>query len=128
MRLKYKKGPLLLRRDGILDYQRRLAALLRRDLPLVEASPTLTGALDDPPPVVSGKALKHLEDTLDGVTCAYTAWRAWRDGIALCEVFGNATDGHIAVPSLRFDSRFGVSRSEARPSNHQTARPEPVEG
>ena len=108
-RLKYKKGPLPLRREGIHDYQRRLAALLKRDLPAVAASPTVLAAFDDGGPELGARQLKHLEDTLDALTCAHAAWRAWRDGIAPSEVFGNATNGHIAVPGLRFDARFNGS-------------------
>ena len=105
-RLKYKKGPLPLRREGIHDYQRLLAALLKRDLPAVAASPSVLAAFDGGGPVLGARQLKHLEDTLDGLTCAYAAWRAWREGLHPCEVFGNATDGHIVVPGLRFDPRF----------------------
>lgn len=105
-RLPYKKGRLAERRNGLRTYQRRLRQLLARDLPLVGAADSVRMVMNESALLAGGRGLKHLEDTLDGLTCAYAAWRAWRDGIEPADVFGDAPTGAITIPGLRFDPRF----------------------
>ena len=105
-RLQYKKGRLGQKRDGLRLYQGHLRELLREEMPLVLASEPVRLRLHESSLNTGGAGLKHLEDALDGLTCAYAAWRAWRDGIGPPDVFGDPETGAITIPGLRFDPRF----------------------
>jgi predicted RNase H-like nuclease len=105
-RILYKKGPLIQRREGIRLYQRRLHELLAADLPLVATSQPFRDLVDPGAVLVGGAGLKHLEDKMDGLTCAYAAWRAYRDGIEMTDVFGDPRFGAIVIPGMGLDSRF----------------------
>jgi predicted RNase H-like nuclease len=123
-RMKYKKGPLAARRSVFADYQSHLRALAETLSPHLTQSSVLREILA--PAAIPGAArpLKQLEDRLDAVICALMAYAAWRDGIERCEVFGSARDGCIAVPGLRFDSRFGALHALrcAHPHQREDAR------
>lgn len=45
-----------------------------------------------------GRGLKALEDSLDALVCAYTAYFHWYHNGAMTQVFGSVADGYIAVP------------------------------
>lgn len=47
---------------------------------------------------LTGRALKAYEDTLDAITCAYTAAYLWHHGPALTRVYGSIAEGHIMTP------------------------------
>lgn len=55
---------------------------------------------------MKGAARKAHEDRLDAITCAALAYVSWRDGLAPCEIIGDAITGYIAVPGLHRDPRF----------------------
>jgi predicted RNase H-like nuclease len=98
-RIPYKKGTIVRRRSGLQLLQGHLGALLARDLPVVARHPLARAAIDPAlPSVLRGRALKHLEDQLDGLTCAYTAYHLWRHGEAGTEQYGGWEDGSIVVP------------------------------
>ncbi len=109
-RLLYKKGRLSARRTGLAGYQSLLATLLERDLPGVAASLELHALLGEGSLIGGGRALKHVEDQLDALTCAYAAFIAWRDGITPEEVFGSHPDGYIVVPGMHRDTRLAPIR------------------
>jgi predicted RNase H-like nuclease len=70
---------------------------------LAEATPPLGGLdalLTDDPAALRGRALKAYEDTLDAITCAYTAYYLWHHGPARTRVYGTIADGHILTPPL----------------------------
>ena len=61
--------------------------------------PDVARALDPHTTAAKGRALKRLDDTLDGLTCALAAWLAWRNPGAW-ETIGDHT-GYIIVPRER---------------------------
>ncbi len=105
-RIKYKpKWGVTQRRLGLAELQSRLDTILAAEMPSVAADPRVAALLREPPGPLRGRALKHLEDQLDALTCLLAAFYAWRDGVAECEVFGDAATGYIAVPGLHRDAR-----------------------
>ncbi|MBI2765128.1 MAG: DUF429 domain-containing protein [Chloroflexi bacterium] len=107
-RLKYKKGRLAGRLLAFVAYQAHLRGFAERTAPGLAENRAIAALLDPAAIPAAGRALKAHEDQLDALTCALVACRAWRDGVAACEIFGSAAAGYIAVPGLRFDSRFGA--------------------
>jgi len=85
------------RREVMQEYQRHLRALLERAAPGVLGSDDVRRALaPETAASARGAALKRLDDTLDGITCAVAAWLLWRqpDG---WETIGDLT-GYIVAP------------------------------
>ena len=102
-RLPYKPKPgrdVAFRRNAMREYQRHLRTLMEREAPGALASPDVRLALD-PQSVTTarGRALKRLDDTLDGLTCALAAWLAWRVPEAW-EMLGDMS-GHMVMPRER---------------------------
>ena len=85
------------RREAMRKYQNCLETLLAKEAPHVLDDPQVARALS-PETVVSarGAALKRLDDTLDGLTCAIAAWLAWRIP-SDWEVIGDL-NGYIIAP------------------------------
>lgn len=75
-------------------YQQLLATLQHATPPLLGAADLLTTDLTQ----LRGHALKAHEDTLDAVTCAYTASYLWYHGPAFTRVYGSIEEGHILTP------------------------------
>jgi predicted RNase H-like nuclease len=96
--IKYKKGRLAERRQGLIRY---------RDL-ILSVLPTLEPKLDLATPLAqvptTGVALKALEDQLDSLICAYVAAHWWYWGLERNLVVGAADpavcaiEGYIIVP------------------------------
>ena len=78
-------------RDGLARLATLLATLEVAEPPLV--APTV--AVDE---TVRGRALKDLEDLLDGRFCAWTALTWATRGPTAFRIFGDAATGHIVVP------------------------------
>ena len=97
--LKYKKGPVAIRKLALAKYQTHLVGLLRGELPLVLAAAPVQEALAPEALAAKGKALKNLEDRLDALTCAYVAHHCWRYGPPGFRVFGCSEHGCIVVPT-----------------------------
>lgn len=99
--IKYKKGRVACRRCG----QRKLAKKIRHHLCGSSASPRLhpNDALDsllhEPDPILKGRRLKHREDRLDALICAYTA--AWLDAERPLLGLGQVGAGVMLAPHLR---------------------------
>lgn len=99
--IKYKKGRVACRRRG----QRKLAKKIRHHLCSADANPRLhpNDKLDDllhePDPILKGRYLKHREDRLDALICAYTA--AWLDAERPLLGLGQAGAGVMLAPRLR---------------------------
>ena len=67
------------RRNAMREYQGHLRALMEREAAGALASADVLRALDPQTATMAkGRALKRLDDTLDGLTCALAAWLAWR--------------------------------------------------
>jgi predicted RNase H-like nuclease len=96
-RIKYKKGTLAQKREGIHALQEHLRVLLKPHRAVLDAA-GVHAALAPVNSTVGGGALKHLEDKLDAMTCAYVAYHAWTHGSAGIRVFGDAESGYILVP------------------------------
>lgn len=96
-RLKYKKGNLAARRDGLRIFQAHLEALFE-DHSLVLAAPGVRAALATAATEGNGRSLKRIEDMLDALTCAYVVYHAWKHGPTRSRVFGDAESGYILVP------------------------------
>ncbi len=97
--LKYKKGHVDTRREALRTYQRLLSAELAA-FPAVGIDSRLVAVLDPGVTEARGRALKHLEDQLDALTCALVAYRCWLLGPAGYSVFGCARHGYIVTPGL----------------------------
>ena len=85
------------RRDVMQQYQGHLQALIKRDAPGVLDHPDVVLALDsETAQNARGVALKRLDDTLDGLTCALAAWLIWMQP-ERWEMIGDL-NGYIVVP------------------------------
>jgi predicted RNase H-like nuclease len=91
--IKYKKGKVAERRSELS----RLRQCILTHLPVHNPSLMLPA---DALPVVPqrGIDLKHLEDRLDSLICAYVAAHWWAWGDARNQVLGDETTGYIIVP------------------------------
>ena len=99
--IKYKKGRVACRRRG----QRKLAKKIRKHLCGTSANPRLRpndpldSLLHEPNPILKGRHLKHREDRLDALICAYTA--AWLDAKRPLLGLGQVGAGVMLAPRLR---------------------------
>jgi len=96
-RIKYKKGTLAQKREGLHELQEHLRVLLKPHRAVLDAA-AVQAALAPVGTTAGGRSLKHLEDKLDALTCAYVAYHAWTYGSAGTRVFGDAESGYILVP------------------------------
>jgi predicted RNase H-like nuclease len=95
--LKYKKGSVAQKRRGLALLRQFLIDLAGGSRGWVE-SRLLHSVAGRDLQNLRGAALKHYEDTLDAMFCAYLAWHCWRWGAARNEVFGSLAEGYIVVP------------------------------
>lgn len=97
--IKYKKGRPKERLNGL----RQLAAHIRRDLhtrrPQLRLS-HLVGQLCTITSSLRGRALKHREDQLDALVCAYIAGHFWFWGYQRWRVIGDVRRGYIVCPEI----------------------------
>lgn len=85
------------RREVMQQYQGHLRALLQREAPGVLESSEVQRALAPGTAAGSrGAALKRLDDTLDGLTCALAAWLLWKEPDRW-ETIGDL-NGYIVAP------------------------------
>ena len=85
------------RREALQEYQQHLRRLMERETPGVLNHLDVVRALDPHTVTAKGRALKRLDDTLDGLTCALAAWLAWCSPYAW-ETIGDYDTGYILVP------------------------------
>ncbi|MCE2469650.1 MAG: DUF429 domain-containing protein [Dehalococcoidia bacterium] len=95
---KQKRGrSVAFRREVMQRYQEHLRALAEREAPGILDHPGVRRALAlSAAASARGKALKRLEDTLDGLTCALAAWFLWKEP-ERWEVIGDL-NGYIVAP------------------------------
>jgi predicted RNase H-like nuclease len=97
--IKYKKGPVAQRRAGLGELRDALrdrlyvGSAFRNEGALAALLAVDAGAL-------AGRALKHHEDRLDAVLCAYLAFHLWRFGWKRSERIGDLRTGYIVVPTV----------------------------
>ena len=78
-------------------YQGHLRTLIEREAPGVLPHPDVCRALaPETAATAKGAALKRLDDTLDGLTCALAAWLLWKDPGGW-ETIGDL-NGYIVAP------------------------------
>ena len=88
------------RRDAMRKYQEHLRTLIASETPCVLDNPHIARALSpETAAMARGTALKRLDDTLDGLTCALAAWLAWHDPFGW-ELIGDL-NGYIIAPRDR---------------------------
>ncbi len=95
--LKYKRKLRSRPNDRYAEYALLQSHLLR----LAEATPALVvpaELLSRPVSLLRGAALKHYEDLLDAIVCAYIALYYWWWGSAKVHIFGDLVDGYIVAP------------------------------
>lgn len=95
--ISYKKGTVGERRDGLAILRGHLRALADGTSGWVNST-LLTELLERDLHSLKGRALKHHEDLLDAVFCAFLAWHCWRWGAERNDMFGTLADGYIVVP------------------------------
>lgn len=101
--IKYKKGRLDSKREGVA----RLTDLLRARLPKLDPplplSPSLAMMLAAPTTAMVGAALKAYEDRVDALLCAYLAAHLWRWGGIRNWALGPPGAGTVILPAIRSD-------------------------
>ena len=119
-RILYKKGRIAVRQSGMSDYQGYLRTMLEKHWPWAIEDPAVQTALSTESSRHRGKNLKHIEDQLDALTCAFTAWLVSTHGLSGCELFGDEEQGMIVVPI--WPHGFApIKRGLARISRHSHA-------
>ena len=102
-RLPYKPRPhrsVAFRQGVMQQYQAHLRALIEREALGILRSVDVAGVLaPETAASARGAALKRLDDTLDGLTCALAAWLLWREPDAW-ETIGDL-NGYIVAPRER---------------------------
>ncbi len=101
--IKYKRGRVGEKREGLGTLARTLAERLPRLDPPLAGSPELSSLLDTPPSALRGAALGDFEDRLDALVSAYVAAHLWRWGTERNRHLGAAGTGSILLPMIRTD-------------------------
>ena len=96
--IKYKKGKVFDRRAGLLEFRASIAQYLSIQSPCLTISPALSEFFSIELAELAGKHLKHYEDSLDAVICAYLAAYFWKWGYDRCEMIGDLQTGYIINP------------------------------
>ena len=101
-RLAYKRGRIAHRKLALRRYQEHLRQFLEREAPGVLRSAELTAVLSaEELRRARGASLKRLEDKLDAIICALSAWRMWCERKRGWTVLGDVQNGYIMVPRPR---------------------------
>ena len=96
-RILYKKGRVAKKRKGLQQYQGHLQSLIQREAPnLLKHFDVERALAPDTAQSAKGKAIKRLDDTLDGLTCALAAWLIWKEPDRW-EMIGDL-NGYIVAP------------------------------
>ncbi|HXI14537.1 MAG TPA: DUF429 domain-containing protein [Thermoanaerobaculia bacterium] len=95
--IRYKKGSISERRQGLVRLRNYLSALRRFDPPMSQAR-ELTSRLCHDPTQAKGAMLKRYEDLLDAYFCTYLALHYWHFGVERNEMIGDVETGYIVVP------------------------------
>ena len=98
-RIRYKKGLVAEKRQGLEEYQGHLRGLIQREAPnLLDHSDVVRALNPQTAQDAKGKSLKRLDDTLDGLTCALAAWLMWSRAEEW-EMIGDL-NGYIVAPRV----------------------------
>ncbi len=96
--IKYKKGPVAERRRGLAELRQEIEARI-----FGAASPFILDSRIEKffsieISELRGRSLKHHEDLLDSIFCAYLAFYLWRWSWERSEMIGDLDHGYIVVP------------------------------
>ena len=97
--IKYKKGRVSARRDGLARFAGHISHDLSRSEPRLLVNGQLHDlcCIDD---LLRGRRLKARKDQLDAVLCAYVTAYHWWWGRERSKVYGDNTRGYIVCPRL----------------------------
>jgi predicted RNase H-like nuclease len=96
--IKYKKGRVANRKDGLKEFRQNLHQHLSISQPALKIEGALKEFIDQPLEALRGIALKHYEDKLDAVFCAYLAAYFWAWSYERNEMIGTREKGYIINP------------------------------
>ena len=97
-RLLYKKGTAAEKRAGLARYRSFLRGLPDA-MPPIRPSEGFEQLLSEPLYLLKGRALKHYEDKLDALLCAYLALYYWTWGSERNCMVGDTVRGYIINPT-----------------------------
>ncbi|MFZ5796994.1 MAG: DUF429 domain-containing protein [Thermodesulfobacteriota bacterium] len=96
--IKYKKGRVESRKAGLKEFRQNLHQHLSISQPALKIEGALKQFIAQPLDELRGIALKHYEDKLDAVFCAYLAAYFWAWSYARNEMIGTRENGYIINP------------------------------
>lgn len=122
--IKYKKGRVASRRDGLAEFRTGLLHHLGAAQPSLAVNGALEALLEQPLETLRGIRLKHYEDQLDALLCAYLAAHFWAWGYERNEMIGSLDQGYIIIP--RLDPALPDGPGHLARSAGRNRQPEPV--
>lgn len=96
--IKYKKGKISSRKRGLHEFRESIWHFLCPSSPPLMSDPQLHSLLERRLEDLKGRALKHYEDILDAVFCAYLAAYFWAWSYERNEMIGTREMGYIINP------------------------------
>lgn len=99
MIIKYKKGRIAGKRAGLEILRHNIRTNLMQGKPPLNSNKPFEELLTQNLNELKGRALKHYEDLLDSLVCAYLALFYWRWGGEKNELIGNLETGYIINPT-----------------------------
>lgn len=96
--IKYKKGSVSSRKKGLHEFRESIRCFLFQATPPLLPSPQLLSLLERLLDDLNGQAVKHYEDTIDAIFCAYFAAYFWTWSYERNEMIGNSDTGYIINP------------------------------
>ena len=97
--IKYKNGRVADKRAGLERLRRFIRTRFGSGDPPLQMNDRLEELLAQPLEPLTGRALKHYEDTLDALVCAYLALFYWAWGATKNEMIGDLETGYIINPT-----------------------------
>jgi len=96
--IKYKKGRVASRKSGLVEFREGFREYLCKSEPPLIVNSMLQSFLDLSLDTLKGTTLKHYEDKLDAILCAYLAAYFWAWSYDRNEMIGNHETGYIINP------------------------------
>ncbi len=96
--IKYKKGQVASRRWGLAEFRENIREQLSSSDPPLLSNDLLDGFLTKSLGELKGRKLKHYEDILDWLLCAYLAAYLWAWSYDRSEMIGDLASGYIINP------------------------------
>jgi predicted RNase H-like nuclease len=96
--IKYKKGGVMTQKCGLSKFRNSIRQYLGQSSPPLRITDPLSRLLGQPLSDLRGRTLKHYEDRIDALFCAYLAAYFWCWSYARNEMIGDMTTGYIINP------------------------------